>query len=186
MADKTAPGELELVQDFVNTHNVEDLDDEFAQDEAFQSRAALHDWLAERDLLESKAVPDDDDVRHAIELREALCLLLLANNGGEENPRAAATVDEAARRAGLALRFRPDGSAGLEPSAGGVDGAMGRLLAIVGTAMGDGTWSRLKACPNDTCLWAFYDRSKNRSGRWCTMDVCGNRMKARTYRARHA
>jgi len=50
----------------------------------------------------------------------------------------------------------------------------------------EGTWPRLKACANDTCQWAFYDISKNRSGRWCTMDACGNLMKARAYRRRRA
>ncbi len=39
-------------------------------------------------------------------------------------------------------------------------------------------------CSSDTCQWAFYDRSKNRSGRWCSMQVCGNRTKTRAYRAR--
>ncbi len=48
--------------------------------------------------------------------------------------------------------------------------------------MVDGTWSRLKACRQ--CEWAFYDWSKNRSGRWCAMSVCGNRTKVRAYRAR--
>lgn len=47
------------------------------------------------------------------------------------------------------------------------------------------TWPRLKACREDTCRWAFYDHSKNRSGHWCSMEVCGARHKARQYRARH-
>jgi predicted RNA-binding Zn ribbon-like protein len=52
--------------------------------------------------------------------------------------------------------------------------------------MSEGTWSRLKACLADTCQWAFYDQSKNRSAHWCSMAVCGNRAKARAYRNRHA
>jgi predicted RNA-binding Zn ribbon-like protein len=66
----------------------------------------------------------------------------------------------------------------------GIDGALGRLLAIVFRAMNDGTWERLKACPADDCEWAFYDWSKNGSGTWCDMAVCGNRAKARAYRER--
>ena len=58
------------------------------------------------------------------------------------------------------------------------------IVAIVYEAMVDGTWERLKACPADDCHWAFYDHSKNRSGTWCTMDVCGNRAKVRAYRER--
>ena len=66
----------------------------------------------------------------------------------------------------------------------GVDGALGRLLVIVYRAMETGTWPRLKACRSDTCQWAFYDHSKNRSGHWCSMAVCGSQHKARTYRER--
>ena len=50
--------------------------------------------------------------------------------------------------------------------------------------MADGTWSRLKACRAGTCRWAFYDHTRNRSGVWCTMDVCGNRTKVRSFRER--
>jgi len=50
----------------------------------------------------------------------------------------------------------------------------------------EGIWSRLKVCPNEACQWAFYDRSRNRSGRWCMMEVCGNRMKARSFRQRQS
>ena len=80
----------------------------------------------------------------------------------------------------------PAGQVALEPGAAGVDGALGRLVAIVATAMADGTWSRLKACQADRCGWAFYDHARNRSRRWCSMAVCGNRTKARSYRRRHA
>ncbi|WP_326567894.1 CGNR zinc finger domain-containing protein [Amycolatopsis rhabdoformis] len=47
-----------------------------------------------------------------------------------------------------------------------------------------GDWVRLKICPADDCLEAFYDESRNRSRTWCSMRVCGNREKARTWRAR--
>jgi predicted RNA-binding Zn ribbon-like protein len=77
------------------------------------------------------------------------------------------------------------GAPRLEPDATGVDGAMARLMAAVSEATVDGTWERLKACPEETCRWAFYDRSKNRSAKWCSMQTCGNMAKARTYRARH-
>ena len=48
-------------------------------------------------------------------------------------------------------------------------------------AISDGSWSRLKVCPGDDCGWAFYDESRNRAGRWCSMSVCGGREKARAH-----
>ncbi|MHB8244304.1 MAG: CGNR zinc finger domain-containing protein [Acidimicrobiales bacterium] len=67
---------------------------------------------------------------------------------------------------------------------GGVSGALAALVAIVHGAMADGTWVRLKVCQSDRCRFAFYDSSRNRSGTWCSMQVCGNRAKVRTYRQR--
>lgn len=44
---------------------------------------------------------------------------------------------------------------------------------------------RVRACENDECRWLFLDTSKNHTRRWCDMKVCGNRMKARRYKAQH-
>jgi predicted RNA-binding Zn ribbon-like protein len=52
--------------------------------------------------------------------------------------------------------------------------------------MADGSWRKLKACRSDTCRYAFIDNARNRSRQWCSMEVCGNREKARTFRSRHA
>jgi predicted RNA-binding Zn ribbon-like protein len=74
-----------------------------------------------------------------------------------------------------------------EPTAGGVDGALGHVVAAIHAAVAEGTWDRLKACERDVCRWAFYDHSKNRSGHWCSMAVCGQREKnRRAYRRRRA
>ncbi|MBK5306005.1 MAG: CGNR zinc finger domain-containing protein [Frankiaceae bacterium] len=66
------------------------------------------------------------------------------------------------------------------------------LVALVGEALGEavalqatGEWSRVKACALESCRWVFFDESRNRSGRWCSMQVCGNRAKTAAYRARH-
>jgi predicted RNA-binding Zn ribbon-like protein len=174
-----APRPLETVRQFVNSVDRE------GGKEALSDPAALADWLAEHDLIDRDAPATEADLRHALDLREALRALLLANNGGERDPQAVVTLREAARRAKVALDFRNDGSH-LEPQAGGVDGALGRMLSLVHEAMHDGTWARLKACPWHTCNWAFYDHTKNRSGVWCTMEVCGNRAKAKAYRERRA
>jgi predicted RNA-binding Zn ribbon-like protein len=82
------------------------------------------------------------------------------------------------------VRFRPGEDPELVPDSAGVDGAIARLVAIVAAAVEHGRWERLKACPREECEWAFYDRSKNRSGRWCQMEVCGNVEKARAFRRR--
>ena len=130
------------------------------------------------------------DLRRALAVREALRAVLLAHNGAALAIRlrgdvdAAATLDAAAKRARVRLHFDATCGPWLEPDAGGVDGALGRLLAIAHAAMAEGTWSRLKACREHSCEWAFYDATRNRSRTWCDMQVCGNRAKARAYRHR--
>jgi predicted RNA-binding Zn ribbon-like protein len=82
------------------------------------------------------------------------------------------------------LRFA-DGGPALVPAAAGVAGALGRIVAAVQGAVADGSWRRLKACRARDCEWAFIDNAKNKSRAWCSMRSCGNREKARAYRARH-
>jgi predicted RNA-binding Zn ribbon-like protein len=179
MASNPAPGELELVRAFVNTW---DADEDV---ESVPGPAELRDWLVEHELLDAGARVTAADHRHAIEVREALRAILLANAGLDLDPGAAPVLDEASVRARLAVRFDADGRVRTAPEAGGVAGAMGRLLALVAAAQEEGTWPRLKACLADDCQWAFFDRSRNRSAVWCDMKVCGNRQKVRSYRERH-
>ena len=82
----------------------------------------------------------------------------------------------------MELRCGADGHLRFVAAPGsGVAGAVGVLLAITAVAIADGGWSRLKICPGDHCGWAFFDGSRNRSGRWCSMSVCGGRAKARSH-----
>jgi predicted RNA-binding Zn ribbon-like protein len=176
-----APERLELVRAFVNTFDIE------TGAEELSDPAALERWLAQAGLWDGGRPAGPADLRRAQHLRESLREILLAHNALEVDLAAATrTVDDMAQRARLRICFDDHDTAALEPLARGVDGAIGRLLAIVATAMADGTWERLKACREHTCEFAFYDRTKNRSGAWCTMEVCGNRAKARAYRERQA
>jgi len=173
--DERAPGDLAQVQRFVNTADLETRSDELGDP------ARLSAWLDGAGLAPAGAQFDEAGRERIVEFREALRALLLANHGEEPDHEAIAKLDRAAR---LVVAFDADGTARLLPAEGGVDGVLGALLGIVARAQADGTWPRLKACPGDACGWAFYDRSRNRSRTWCTMSVCGNRAKARSYRAR--
>lgn len=179
LGSKPAPGDLALVQAFINTLEREHDTDEVATVDGLRA------WLVNAELLEPSAPVGECDVAQARAVREALRALTLTNNGAGDDPNALDTLNRAARSAQLAVSFAPGGEAGLEARAPGVDGALGRILAAALDAMADGSWSRLKACPADNCLWAFYDETKNHSGTWCSMSVCGNRTKARVYRRRH-
>jgi predicted RNA-binding Zn ribbon-like protein len=176
--EKSAPGALYLVQRFVNSVDLESHEEELTDPEALRA------WFAQRELMGADEAVSAADLRRALDVREGLRALLLANNGHELDAGKVGRLDRAASRAGVRLRFGEQGDPRLVPDAGGVDGALARLMAIVAAAVEQGRWERLKACPAEDCEWAFYDHSKNRSGRWCKMAVCGNQQKARTYRER--
>jgi predicted RNA-binding Zn ribbon-like protein len=174
-----SPAGPKLIEEFVNTLELDEADGEHLKDPA-----ALSSWLGRRDLLPAGATVTGEDVKNAHAVREALRKLLLSNNGARLEPGAVSTLNSAAERSRLRVSFSPSGRAQLVPDEQDVPGALSRILAVAYTAMADESWSRLKACRLDDCQWAFYDESKNRSRTWCSMKVCGNRAKARAYRER--
>jgi predicted RNA-binding Zn ribbon-like protein len=179
MADReTATGAVGLVQAYVNTVDLQDGPEELSDPNT------LGAWLVAHELMESGPAVTAADLKHAIAVREAIRGVIAANSGGRAYPLDIATLNEAAAASGLRARFGADGKARLEPEAGGLAGAMGRIVAALFAAMGDQDWSRLKLCGSQACRWAFYDRSRNHSSRWCTMASCGNRQKAKRFRAR--
>lgn len=178
-----APGDVALVEAFVNTitYNWDD-----PADERLTDPQALARWLDAHGLVPAGEHLTEEDLGRARAVREALRELLHANHDDADPAADALDLLEAESRAApLAIGFGEDGHATLSPVGRGIDRALAILLAIVFHSMHDGTWRRLKACRNDGCRWAFYDSSRNRSGRWCDMAVCGNRAKVRAYRERH-
>jgi predicted RNA-binding Zn ribbon-like protein len=174
-----APEPLELVRQFVNSDSW-DADDA----DELTDPDAVRTWFASRGLLAPSARVTKRDVQRVVEVREALRAMLLANNGEPLDERAVAVLNDVAQQSPLEARFGEAGTITVTGRDGGLDGALGQLLAVVVQAVSDGTWPRLKACRAHDCQWAFYDRSRNRSGQWCVMAVCGNRSKARSYRDR--
>jgi predicted RNA-binding Zn ribbon-like protein len=170
--DRPAPGELLLIEQFVNTLDTEEGTD------ALDGAWPLSAGLAAVELGSS-------DVERLVRFREALRAVLLAHNGVELGDAAVAELASLGRDAAVVVGFGPDGGPRLEAaSSSGASAVIARLLAVIARADAEGTWERLKICPADDCLWAFYDFSRNRSRTWCDMRVCGNRAKARAFRAR--
>lgn len=69
----------------------------------------------------------------------------------------------------------------------GAENAPELPLWLLVRAAGDLTLSdnmkKVRACGDPQCRWLFLDTSKNHTRRWCDMKVCGNRMKARRFKA---
>lgn len=172
-----APGDLRLIEEFVNSVELPDGEDLLATVEGIRL------WLIAHGV---DASPVAEPERTAlVELREGLRDVLEGNAGNRVPPDAIHLVTQRLHGSRLAVVITESGAhAHPAPEHKGVDAFLGQLAAAMLTASIDGTWQRLKVCRNHKCRWAFYDRSKNGGRTWCSMRVCGCRSKARTYRAR--
>jgi predicted RNA-binding Zn ribbon-like protein len=175
-----APGDLFLLQELVNTFDVEPNTDELAD------VAALRAWVVGRGMLDEAEAAglDEADLSRITAFREAMRAMLRANHGDPLDPAAAELVNLESQRSSLRVHIDAEGRTALVPAGGRADRVIGRLLAAIAAADAEGNWRRLKVCADDTCAWAYYDASRNASRSWCSMAVCGNRNKARRYRRR--
>jgi predicted RNA-binding Zn ribbon-like protein len=178
-----APGRLALLQSFINSHY--DLEREHGRD-LLDSPPALAAWLTRHGLQTTRhpRLTEQDRLR-AVAVREGLRELARANGvnaRAQPDPEALSSLNAAAERAAVEFRFDRAGRPHLTPTArASLNRALGDVLAIAAVSIIEGTWEHLKICPGEDCGWAFYDHSRNQSGRWCSMSVCGGRAKVRAH-----
>ncbi len=175
-----APRELALVQAFANTF----WDLQRNRPELLTSPGVLAEWLQKRGLLRSGVKLGELDLRRAREMRAGIRALLFMNSGAAVDDSALQGLDRALEGVCLGVRIRAGGLPELAPASRDFNGALAAIAAGVAVAQLRGRFERLKACPGPECGWAFYDASRNLAGRWCSMSICGSRVKAREYRRR--
>jgi hypothetical protein len=174
-----APGELELLRLFLSLH------DHAASDATTlePGPSAIACWLRSTELIGGDVVLSDTDVTWAQAIRDALVDKVRQNMGATPGADSDRCLNDAAAETGLRPRFDEPR---LVPTVDGVRGAIGHLLGVAFLAELDGSWHRFRLCADPTCTTVFYDRSKNHSAKWCSMQTCGNRNKVRAFRRRHA
>ncbi len=169
---------LRALQAFVNTNHIE------ARTDALGTPRGLHDWLVAAHAIDASEKVTREAHRRAIAVREGIRARALANNHRPLRREPGTAMIRAVAQSTLVPAVEDSSTWHLEPAAHGVDGFLAGLVGTLVVAMADGSWSRVKACGNDSCQWLFFDRSRNHSGTWCSMAECGSRLKARAYRAR--
>ena len=174
-----APGELELVRRFLSLHDHDASDGTTLA----PGSSAIAWWLRSTELVGGDVVISDADVTWALAIRDALIDKVRQNMGAAPGADTDRRLNTAAVETGLRPRFDEPR---LLPTADGVRGAVGRLLGVAFLAELDGSWHRFRLCADPTCTTVFYDRSKNHSAKWCSMQTCGNRNKVRAFRQRHS
>jgi predicted RNA-binding Zn ribbon-like protein len=176
---KPAPEPLRRVQRLINTVDRE------ADPDRLASPGVAGPWLVANGLLAPDATPTDDDLRVVVGVREGLRALVLQNTDGQvPEPALLASLHQITKSEPARAVVTEEGAVRLEPTGDTLRARLLALLLVVSDAQRDGTWEHLKACANDDCRWAFYDRSRNHGGTWCDMTTCGNKLKNRDFRAR--
>ena len=168
------PRDIGLVRDFVNTTDHETGTDDLT------SPTELSAYLEAAGLLSGRHRATSDDLALALRLRAGLRRALELNHDGASAP--IPELDTVLAELPCELRWLGD-RAELRPVRVGVPGAVTEIALAMQAAIAADRWWRLKICSSDECEWAYYDKSKNRSARWCEYG-CGDRIKMRAYRAR--
>jgi hypothetical protein len=178
LSEATASNQLRLVIDLLNSVDLRRYGDSqiLLERDGLGDPGKLRQWLVARDLLLPTEPVTDEDVRWVRVARNDLRSVLT----DPQRSRKFADGDVP-----LTLSFDPDGIPLLEPTVPGVKGTIALLLAHV-HAVPATSWARVKICAAEECQQAFYDTSRNRRARWCSMQTCGNRVKTRAYRQRRA
>jgi len=168
--------ELNLIEEFLNTVDERTFSrhgEYHVAGEHLTSPQALSQWLATHDLPSAGAEPQPADLTATVALRTALREALIGN------------ADATTALTDYPLRLTPDPSGGLRIAARSGRPWLDTIVETVAQSAARGEWQRVKLCAAPDCHWAFYDTSRSGRGRWCSMEVCGNRHKTRTYRERH-
>ncbi|MCB5911921.1 CGNR zinc finger domain-containing protein [Streptomyces pinistramenti] len=180
----TPPPEAALLHSFLNTLDLRTFIRYGIQlhgADRLSTPQALAAWLHTQDLLPADSPVSARDLARARGLRAQLRAAL----SRDEEPEAA----DGGSPQGIRLSFRlsgvPGEPPGLVPAGADAEGALGRLALCASRAVASGVWGRLKMCEAPDCHWVFYDKSRPGRGRWCSAELCGNRMKTRAYRRRH-
>ena len=167
--------ELSLIAEFLNTVDERTFrrhGENHVRIDALSSPHELSEWLITHDLAAAGTRVRAADLAEAVALRTALRQALLDESGA-----APALADHP-------LELVPQPSGGLRLAARSGAPWSRTLVETVATSAARGDWARLKLCAAPDCRWAFHDTSRSGRGRWCEMEVCGNRHKTRAYRDR--
>ncbi len=175
-----APGGLALVQDLLNTIGVGGpVHPDLLADVDHAQRwldAALEQWAeATGSGPPHEIVLTDRDLPRLRTLRDRLRGILEHRTPPDPPPGPAGS---------LRLDLTADGRIEARPEGTGIGWVVSALLGEMYEARRDDTWRRLKTCRYEKCAVAFFDRSRNNSGVWHDVRICGNAVNLRASRAR--
>ena len=125
-------------------------------------------------------------LRRARRLREVLARVLAA--AGRDAPPAAHDVGRlnaflaaALKRRRLEIRRTAFVWSWANEEGDGFDSLLWPIVLAAAELLASDRRTQIHECGGEGCGWLFLDTSRNRRRRWCTMQGCGNRAKARRF-----
>ena len=165
---KPAPGELVRVHGFLNTWS-----DELGIED-FSTPKSTEKWLRAAGLWEGGKKLNDDEHQRILAFRDLVRRFVLKQVSPE-------LLTGGVFQISFGMKFEEDYPVLVPETDSACERVIGQLVAIIYNSIVDGTWARFKCCALPTCGWAYYDTTKSRTKRWCSMRTCGSRSKARRY-----
>lgn len=167
-----APGNLVLVHGFLNTWSEE------LGIEDFKTLSSTEAWLRDVALWTAADEITSEQHQKLVNFRNELRAWILDRTHTQPLQALASGVSFEAvfdPTDGVSFRVKDNGTQGV------IDVVIGKLITIISKSQQNGSWDRLKCCDLPTCGWAYYDTTRSRTKRWCSMKTCGSRHKAREY-----
>lgn len=174
--------QLEIIADFINTHDKRMRYEGDPGLELLSTADDLRTWLLKNDFILDQDIVSEEDLVLARDLRGSL-RAAIPNNIHDHKEAGFQAFNCVAGRFLLYYRFG-EASDAIEPVDTQGRGGIARLLTLVFRLRENNMWSRLRVCTAEDCQWVFVDRSRPGTGKWCSMKACGNRAKNKTYRER--
>ncbi len=147
--------------------------------DALRDPDRFKDFCSALEIDQAELKVDETLLAMMSELRAAITACLK-----EPSSKSAKALEEISAKAQLILRVDDKGMPMLSSAA--VDSARIAALFVLAIAASsrDGGWSRIRVCDAPECSTAFFDSTRSRTRRWCSMATCGNRAKVSEHRQR--
>jgi predicted RNA-binding Zn ribbon-like protein len=183
------PDELARLYDFANSLDVRHFMHhgvQHVQGDELNGPRELAVWMSHQGLLAEGTKITAAMFDNALELRTSVRAYLECDPAERrKDNKAVRSLNKAMKLFPLVAEARGDRSLTLGASRRDALAGLSVVVAELYDGSIKGTLDRLKMCAAEECRRVFFDRSKPATRRWCMSTLCGNRMKTRTYRARH-
>ncbi len=163
-----APGGLILIEGLLNTSSEE------LQFDDFETTDSTEAWLRNLGLWLGEKSITQEQHHKIISFRNDLRRWILSGDN-------LSSLNDVFSEVSFSAELGTDGKVKFISKNTNYQKVIGSFIQVIYESQENGTWNRFKCCALPSCGWAFFDSSRSRTKRWCSMKTCGSRHKAREH-----